>query len=239
MKKIITSIILFFVVVASTYTQCNNDATAKKYKSKVDKGLNVQACSQCATLALYLCSASLSTKPEHVKELSSMIAQLKNNIRELAPNNCCPELLGKSPHFGSKVNGTTSKDIFTNTKSSNSDKSSNGIHKDDLVFLIEGKPLKKFGSQGQQKTYLLALKLAQAEYLKEIKNRAPILLLDDIYDKLDEERVTKLMEIIRSDWFGQVFISDTHLDRLPQLFDKLGANYKAFTIKSGEVHNGA
>ena len=135
MKKTILSIILFFVVLTSTYTQCNNDATAKKYKSKVDKGLNVQACSQCATLALYLCSASLSTKPEHVKELSSMIAQLKNNIRELAPNNCCPELLVKSPHFGSKVNGTTSKDIFTNTKSSNSDKSSNGIHKDDLKEL--------------------------------------------------------------------------------------------------------
>jgi DNA replication and repair protein RecF len=113
--------------------------------------------------------------------------------------------------------------------------SSVGVHKDDLSFQLEGKPLKKFGSQGQQKTFLLALKLAQAEYLKDIKEMAPILLLDDIYDKLDEQRVSRLMEIVRREWFGQVFITDTHLDRLPTLFDELGASYKAFTIKKGEV----
>ena len=113
-----------------------------------------------------------------------------------------------------------------------------GVHKDDLIFSIEGKPIKKFGSQGQQKTFLLALKLAQAEFLNKNKKRAPILLLDDIYDKLDEERVAKLMEVVRSDWLGQVFVSDTHLDRLPKLFDSLGANYKAYTIKAGEVING-
>lgn len=114
---------------------------------------------------------------------------------------------------------------------------STGVHKDDLFFEIEGKPLKKFGSQGQQKTYLLSLKLAQAEFLKNNKSIAPILLLDDIYDKLDEERVAKLMEIVQKDWFGQVFISDTHNNRLPQLFDALQTDYKAFTIENGEVHN--
>jgi len=113
--------------------------------------------------------------------------------------------------------------------------SSVGIHKDDLEFKIKGKPLKKFGSQGQQKTFLLALKLAQAEYLKDKKDVAPILLLDDIYDKLDEARVAKLMEIIQKDWFGQVFISDTHLKRLPQLFKELNTEFKAFEIKKGEV----
>lgn len=113
--------------------------------------------------------------------------------------------------------------------------SSAGIHKDDLHFTIGGMPLKKFGSQGQQKTFLLSLKLAQAEFLKEEKQVPPILLLDDIYDKLDENRVTRLMEIVRSDWFGQVFISDTHLDRLPRLFDELETEYKAFAVTKGEV----
>lgn len=110
-----------------------------------------------------------------------------------------------------------------------------GIHKDDLIFEISDKPLKKFGSQGQQKTYLLALKLAQAEYLKEIKNVAPILLLDDIYDKLDENRIEKLMDIVQKDWFGQVFITDTHLERLPKLFEQWKTNYKAFNITKGEI----
>ena len=115
--------------------------------------------------------------------------------------------------------------------------SSAGIHKDDLIFEIGDKPLKKFGSQGQQKTYLLALKLAQAEYLKEIKNAAPILLLDDIYDKLDENRIEKLMDVVQKDWFGQVFITDTHLERLPTLFDQWKTNYKAFKITKGEISN--
>lgn len=111
-----------------------------------------------------------------------------------------------------------------------------GIHKDDLSFEIGNMPLKKFGSQGQQKTFLLALKLAQAEYLKNQMQVAPILLLDDIYDKLDSNRVEQLMEVVQQDWFGQVFISDTHLDRLPDIFNQLKADYKAFHIQNGEVH---
>ena len=113
--------------------------------------------------------------------------------------------------------------------------SSGGVHKDDLDFTISGLPIKKFGSQGQQKTFLLALKLAQAEYLKEVKQVAPILLLDDIYDKLDEQRVSKLMSIVQEDWFGQVFISDTHQDRLADIFKQLNTDYKVFHIKEGEV----
>jgi len=114
---------------------------------------------------------------------------------------------------------------------------STGVHKDDLGFHLGDKPLKKFGSQGQQKTFLLSLKLAQAEFLKDHKKNAPILLLDDIYDKLDEERVAKLMEVVQKDWFGQVFISDTHLDRLPNLFKELNVEFKAFAIEKGEVRN--
>jgi len=111
-----------------------------------------------------------------------------------------------------------------------------GVHKDDLVFTIEERPLKKFGSQGQQKTFLLSLKLAQAEFLKNKKQTAPILLLDDIFDKLDEERVGKLMEIVQKDWFGQVFISDTHPNRLPDILNQLKSKHKSFYIKNGKAH---
>lgn len=110
-----------------------------------------------------------------------------------------------------------------------------GVHKDDLDFSIEEKPLKKFGSQGQQKTFLLSLKLAQAEFLKNKKKTPPILLLDDIYDKLDESRVAKLMEVVKKDWFGQVFITDTHKDRLPQIFKDLKTDHKSFHIKNGGI----
>ncbi len=115
--------------------------------------------------------------------------------------------------------------------------SSAGVHKDDLNFVIGGKPLKKFGSQGQQKTFLLALKLAQAEYLKERKKIAPILLLDDIYDKLDGNRIKKLMNFLQKEWFGQVFITDTHLERLPKLFKQWKTDYKVFNVNNGEVTN--
>lgn len=113
-----------------------------------------------------------------------------------------------------------------------------GVHKDDLQFNLSNKPLKKFGSQGQQKTYLLALKLAQSEFLSQIMDTKPILLLDDIYDKLDNERVTKLMEVVQSDIFGQVFISDTSEERLPNLFNQLNCDFKYFIVKNGEVKDG-
>lgn len=113
-----------------------------------------------------------------------------------------------------------------------------GIHKDDLQFNLSNKPIKKFGSQGQQKTYLLALKLAQSEFLSQIMDTKPILLLDDIYDKLDDERVSKLMEVVQSDIFGQVFISDTNSERLPQLFKSLKTEFRFFNVNDGEVLDG-
>ncbi len=93
-----------------------------------------------------------------------------------------------------------------------------GIHRDDLTFLLQGNEVKKYASQGQQKTYLLALKLAQYEYIKNKTGIKPLLLLDDVYDKLDNKRFTKLVELVSSDDFGQVFISDTSAERILQLF---------------------
>ena len=96
-----------------------------------------------------------------------------------------------------------------------------GIHKDDLLFQIGERPIKKFGSQGQQKSYLIALKLAQLELLKEAVGIDPILLLDDVFDKLDEQRVSQLLELVNSNQFGQIFLSDTHPKRIEEILTQL------------------
>jgi len=88
-----------------------------------------------------------------------------------------------------------------------------GVHKDDLNFQIEGHPIKKFGSQGQQKSFLIALKLAQFQFIKQQAKTTPVLLLDDIFDKLDESRVAQIVSLVNDEKFGQIFISDTHAER--------------------------
>ena len=96
--------------------------------------------------------------------------------------------------------------------------SSAGIHKDNLTFKINGFPVKYFGSQGQQKSFLVAMKLAQFDYIREKTGVKPILLLDDVFDKLDDERVKQLVQLAGSDYFGQVFITDTQQARIKQIF---------------------
>lgn len=105
-----------------------------------------------------------------------------------------------------------------------------GIHKDDLAFEIKGYPIKKFGSQGQQKSFLIALKLAQFDFLKKQSGQKPILLLDDIFDKLDESRVAKIVEMVNKDEFGQLFISDTHEERTELIVKKTKQKYSLFTL---------
>ncbi|MCJ7466037.1 MAG: DNA replication/repair protein RecF [Maribacter sp.] len=105
-----------------------------------------------------------------------------------------------------------------------------GIHKDDLVFEIEGHPIKKFGSQGQQKSFLIALKLAQFHFIKKLAKTIPILLLDDIFDKLDEDRVGHLIALVNDENFGQIFISDTHADRTENVVKKIHQSYKIFKL---------
>lgn len=111
-----------------------------------------------------------------------------------------------------------------------------GIHKDDLLFMIHDEmPLKRFGSQGQQKSFLIALKLAQYSYLQEKKNFKPLLLLDDIFDKLDENRITKLMEMVSNDEFGQIFITDTDTTRILKIFNEINQPIRIFDIEGGYV----
>ncbi len=115
------------------------------------------------------------------------------------------------------------------------ERTTQGIHKDELVFTIEEFPLKKFGSQGQQKSFLIALKLAQYAYLQKYKGFKPLLLLDDIFDKLDDLRVQKLMEMVSHQDFGQIFITDTGKERVTSVFAHIGVELKLFEVEKGMV----
>ncbi|WP_305982270.1 DNA replication/repair protein RecF [Roseivirga thermotolerans] len=110
-----------------------------------------------------------------------------------------------------------------------------GTHKDEFAFLMDGKPVKKFGSQGQQKSYLIALKLANFDFLKNELGVKPILLLDDIFDKLDDLRIEKLIQMVASDAFGQIFVTDARPERSISIFEKIKQEHKLFTVSQGKV----
>lgn len=115
------------------------------------------------------------------------------------------------------------------------ERTSSGIHKDELNFSIHGMALKKFGSQGQQKSFLIALKLAQYTFLHKEKNFKPLLLLDDIFDKLDDLRTTKLMKMVSNQDFGQIFITDTSRNRIELIFTELNIPVNIFNIEKGNI----
>ena len=111
-----------------------------------------------------------------------------------------------------------------------------GVHRDDLEILIDGHPMRVEGSQGQQKTFVIALKLAQFDFLKESNaHTMPILLLDDIFDKLDAARVEKIVQLVSGDGFGQIFITDTNRDHLDQILQMNNADYRLFLVNDGEI----
>ncbi len=105
-----------------------------------------------------------------------------------------------------------------------------GVHKDDLSFEIDQYSIKKFGSQGQQNSFLIALKLAQFDFVKKQSGEKPILLFDDIFDKLDEFRVSKIIEMVNNEEFGQLFISDTHPERTENIVKTTHQSYKLFAL---------
>lgn len=107
---------------------------------------------------------------------------------------------------------------------------SKGTHKDDLLFEMNGNSIKKIGSQGQQKSFLIALKLAQINRIKELTGKSPILLLDDIFDKLDDTRVSQLIELVNKEKFGQIFITDTHKERTENVVKRINEESRIFQI---------
>ncbi|RME99489.1 MAG: DNA replication/repair protein RecF, partial [Bacteroidetes bacterium] len=115
------------------------------------------------------------------------------------------------------------------------ERTTQGIHRDDLVFKLDGQPLKRMGSQGQLKSFVLALKLAQFRFLRAASGKTPLLLLDDIFDKLDPHRVAQLMTYLRQEAYGQVFLTDTDPQRLASILAQQQAEATIFTIKNGRV----
>ncbi len=112
-----------------------------------------------------------------------------------------------------------------------------GVHRDDITMGIGGYPLRKYGSQGQQKSFLIALKLAQHTILAEMTGERPILLLDDLFDKLDTSRLEALISLVNGGRFGQILISDCNRHRLTSILDNCGADYTLFEVSDGEVEN--
>ena len=137
-----------------------------------------------------------------------------------------------SIYYKSDLNDKSIKEILKETlkKDFILQYTSAGIHKDDLILKIDNNPVKKFGSQGQQKSFIIALKLAQFEYLKVKTGISPILLMDDIFDKLDFNRVKNIVNLVNSSNFGQLFISDTDNYRIVKILESLNLSSKIFRL---------
>lgn len=111
-----------------------------------------------------------------------------------------------------------------------------GIHRDDLDMRMDDYSIKKVGSQGQNKTYVVAMKLAQFDFLKRAGSTTPVLLLDDIFDKLDSTRVEQIVKLVSEDNFGQIFITDTNRDHLDEILKDLNSDYRLYQVEGGGVH---
>ena len=135
-------------------------------------------------------------------------------------------------NFKSQLNNTDFKDLITQSfeKDLLFQFTTQGPHRDDLEFLLDGFQIKKFGSQGQQKSLLISLKLAQYEFLKKKLDVKPIVLMDDIFDKLDQKRVELIMQLIEEKYFGQIFITDTDEIRVSKAIETTKLSYKIHRI---------
>lgn len=139
--------------------------------------------------------------------------------------------------YRSELNKATFADILAQSRDKDlaTQFTTSGIHRDDMVMKIAGYPLKKYGSQGQQKSFLIALKLAQHTILAEDSTERPILLLDDLFDKLDAERLTALITLVNDSRFGQIIISDCNRARLTTILDNCGVEYNLYSVANGEI----
>jgi len=130
--------------------------------------------------------------------------------------------------FGKALSESVEKDLFL-------EYTTVGVHKDDLIFDLNGFSVKSLGSQGQQKSFLVALKLAKYDYIKCMSGHSPILLLDDIFDKFDAERVEQIIRLVGNNKFGQIFMTDTHQERLHMILSSHGTDYRLFRISNNAV----
>ena len=140
-------------------------------------------------------------------------------------------------HYKSELGERPSDEILRAARQKDlvNEYTTSGIHRDDLTLRIGGYPLRKYGSQGQQKSFLIALKLAQYAVVAEACGEKPILLLDDLFDKLDAGRVEQLIRLVSDEAFGQIFITDCNPTRLKSILDEAGGEYALFTVANGEI----
>ena len=164
-----------------------------------------------------------------VKEIIPLFQQYYNHISE------------EREKVGLKYKSQLSKHSMKELFNTNIDKdrimryTTSGIHRDDLILEMDGFSIKEIGSQGQQKSYLVALKLAKFEYIRNKGELKPILLMDDIFDKFDEKRVAQIIELVSENRFGQIFITDTHGDRMKAVLSEINIDYRLFEIDDGVI----
>lgn len=159
--------------------------------------------------------------------LETFIPIFKSRYKWISNNNETVNLVYKSDLF----DGDLKTQLEANIKKDRAlQYTSVGVHKDDLSFEIDEHPIKKFGSQGQQKSFLIALKLAQFDFIKAQSGVNPILVLDDIFDKLDDQRVSQIISLVDKENFGQIFISDTHPERTEYAVKQVHQSYKLFKL---------
>ena len=190
----------------------------------------------------YFDELSLETYDNQLILLGTLIHSERTSfLKELTPvfNRYYEEISGSKEVVNLVYNSQLNEADFKNliNASQVKDRASNytqvGTHKDDILFEMNNHPIKKIGSQGQQKSFLIALKLAQFEFIKNQIGFNPILLLDDIFDKLDDNRVLKLVSFVNKGVFGQVFITDTHAQRSEEILTKANIPYSIFKIENG------
>ncbi|MDA3779179.1 MAG: DNA replication and repair protein RecF [Bacteroidales bacterium] len=171
------------------------------------------------------------TRKDFIEKLIPIFQKYYNHISKDAEN--------VSMEYKSQLSDNNFRDLLNNSieKDKIVQHTSIGIHKDDITLNLLNHPVKKAGSQGQQKTLLDALKLAKFDFIKNIVNYKPILLLDDIFDKFDINRVKQIINLVSQNNFGQIFISDTSQDRLKIMLNEISINYKIFTIsENGNIN---
>jgi len=150
-------------------------------------------------------------------------------------------LSGKKEEVGIRYNAHFAENEYRSTfyKAYRKDlvlqRTTRGVHRDDYDFRIDDFPIKRYGSQGQQKSFVIALKLAQFDILRDEKQLKPILLLDDIFDKLDDFRIGKLTEMVVQQSFGQLFVTDARPERTQSIFGNIEGEKKYFTVQRGEI----
>lgn len=142
-------------------------------------------------------------------------------------------------HYKSELNDREFEEVLRAARQKDlvNEFTTSGIHRDDLTLRIGGYALRKYGSQGQQKSFLIALKLAQFAIVASEKGEKPILLLDDLFDKLDAGRVEQLIRLVSDEGFGQIFITDCNPLRLRTILDKAGGEYALFTVADGKIQS--